>query len=74
MANISETTSKPDQIDYDASRNRLQAITADPDVLAGFERAVLTDDFDGDFLKAIAATKISLAHVFQGRGAPFVPA
>ena len=51
-------TSDPDQIDYYASRIRLQAITTDPDVLAGFERAVLTDDFDDDFLTAIVATRI----------------
>jgi hypothetical protein len=67
-------TNKPDQIDYDTARNRLQAITTDPDVLAGFERAVLTDDFDDGFLKAIVATRISLAHVFQGRGEQFIPA
>ena len=33
-----------------ATRRRLQAITTDPDVLSGFERAVLTDDFDDGFL------------------------
>jgi hypothetical protein len=73
MTNICEATSKPDQIDYDASRKRLHTITTDPDVLAGFERAVLTDDFDDAFLKAFVATRISLAHVFQGRRSPFVP-
>ena len=74
MTNISETTNKLDQIDYNAARERLHTISTDPDVLAGFERVVLIDDFDDDFLKAIVATRISLAHAFQGRGAPFVPA
>ena len=74
MAKICETTSQPDPIDYNAARKRLHAISANPDVLAGCERAVLTDDFDDDFLTAIVATRISLAHVFQDRGAPFVPA
>jgi hypothetical protein len=74
MTSISETTILPSRIDIDTARERLHTITTDPDVLAGFERAVLTDDFDDDFLTAIAATRISLAHVFQGRGAPFVAA
>ena len=59
--------SLPDPIDIDTARKRLEVITTDPDVLAGFERAVLTDDFDDDFLTAIVATRISLAHAFQGR-------
>ena len=73
MTNNCETTSDPDSIGYDTARNRLHTTTTDPDVLAGFERAVLTDDFDDAFLKAFVATRISLAHVFQGRGSPFVP-
>jgi hypothetical protein len=39
----------------------------------GFERWTQTNNFDDSFLTAIVATRISLAHVFQGRCSPFVP-
>ena len=58
MTSISETTILPSRIDIDTARERLHTITTDPDVLAGFERAVLTDDFDDNFLTAIVAIRI----------------
>jgi hypothetical protein len=68
-----DDNSLPDPIEIDTARERLEVITTDPDVWAGFERWTQTNDFDGGFLTAIVATRISLAHVFQGRGSPFVP-
>ena len=68
-----DDNSLPDPIDIDTAKKCLETITTDPDVWAGFERWTQTNDFDDSFLTAIVATRISLAHVFQGRGSPFVP-
>ena len=74
MTNNQETTGEHGRIDYDAARKRLQAISADPAVLGGFERSARTGEVDDAFLKAVCGTRISLDHLFQGRGEPFIAA
>ena len=59
------------RIDWQAARERLQAITTDPALLEGFERVAQKGDIDDAFLEAALDANISLDYLIVGKGAPF---
>lgn len=52
--------------DHAAARERLKALTTDPDILDGLERAIRTDRFDDAFLDAFYGANLSLDWVLLG--------
>ncbi len=57
------------RIDYVAARKRLASITADPAVLAGFDKFRETGDFSDAYMRAVVERRISFDWLFLGKGA-----
>ena len=55
-----------------AARVRLESVTSDREVIAGFERLVKNRDVDDAFLAAVCKRRISLDYLFLGKGEPFM--
>jgi hypothetical protein len=61
-------------VDWDAARERLHALTADPAIIDGFERIRRTDDLDDAFIEAFYGAGLSLDWVLLGKGGPLAGA